>query len=492
MPNRMRSVGGAQKPGRSQRLATVVISAALASLGVLAGSGPAIGDQTTATALGYTCAFPSGPEQAKVQINATFPETAAAAAPIAPTNVSVKLDLPQTALGDLTTIKAASVTASADLSLVVTYNGDSTTATWPKLTAPSTALPSTGDLTVTMTGAVPPVSETGTGDVTFAADAFGLLLTPHTSAGAATNPATVKVACTLNPGQAGTLATVAIPGAPAATTPSVPAQQPNGPRKHLVKGMDLPVDPQCDPNRPGGTGSPGDGSQVVAVIDGRTNLNKLNESTAVDGQITLTNVGIWFSDDFTISVICYTGQLDLADSTATILGFGFVPITTTLRYVQVNTPDNPMFVEAATDASTNPDGTPVYPDGHPTGHAAALVDIYIASASINGTPLNVGPQCHTSKPVSLVMDNIPDVDGTNSEIYPYSGVSGGYMQTLNDNEVIIPPFDGCGVGDNLDNLLSAPVAGPDNLLRVCQGTTIPAGSGDPPPPDDADNHCTAP
>jgi hypothetical protein len=66
------------------------------------------------------------------------------------------------------------------------------------------------------------------------------------------------------------------------------------------------------------------------------------------------------------------------------------------------------------------------------------------------------------------------------------------MQTLTQGDVVIPPFTGCGVDDNLDNLLSAPVAGPDNLTRVCQGTTIPVGSGDPPPPDETDNHCKAP
>lgn len=105
------------------------------STGVLAGAGPAIGDQTTATTLAYTCAFPSGAQQVKLQINATFPETAATS--IAPTNVTAKLDLSQTALGDLIRINAASVTASADLSLVVKHNGESTTATWPNLTAPS-------------------------------------------------------------------------------------------------------------------------------------------------------------------------------------------------------------------------------------------------------------------------------------------------------------------------------------------------------------------
>jgi hypothetical protein len=474
---------------RQRALTAGTIGIVLAALGVLAGAGPAIGDQTTATTLGYTCQFPSGAQQVQLQVNATFPETGAAGAPIMPTDVSAQLTIPQVALGDLTTIDAASVSATADLSVLVRHNADTQSSTWHNLIAPNTPLPTTGDLTMPLTGTAAPVKESGPGNVTFTADAFGLRLTPLTSAGAATNPATVTTACTLNPHQTATLATVAIPSAPGTSTPNTPTKTV---KHNAVPHDDLPVDPAC--NADGGTPIPGDGSQVIAQLDGRTNLAKLNESTAVNGDITLSNVGFWFSDDFTVSIICYTGSLDIKPSTTTILGFGFVPITTTLRYVQVNGVGvyPPMFVNASTDAEMNPDGTLKYPDGHPTGHADALVDIYVDSASINGTPLNVGDNCRTEKPVSLVMDNLPQVDGANNEIYPYSGVSGGYMQTLTQGDVVIPPFTGCGVDDNLDNLLSAPVAGPDNLTRVCQGTTIPVGSGDPPPPDEADNHCKAP
>ena len=474
---------------RRRALATGTIGIVLAALGILAGAGPAIGDQTTATTLGYTCQFPSGAQQVQLRVNATFPETGAAGAPIMPTDVSAQLAIPQVALGDLSTLNAATVSATADLSLVVRHNADTGSSTWRNLTAPNTPLPTTGDLTLALAGTAAPVKESEPGNVTFTADAFGLRLTPLTTAGAATNPATVTTACTLNPNQTPVLATVTIPTAPGDTHTSTAK-----PVRHqaVAHDDDLPVDPACDPG--GGTPIPGDGSQVVAQIDGRTNLAKLNESAAVNGDITLSNVGLWFSDDFTISIICYTGTLDLQPSTATILGFGFVPITTTLKYVQVNDVDGnpPMFVEAATDASMNPDGTLKYPDGHPTGHGNALVDIYVAAASINGTPLNVGDNCRTEKPVSLILDNLPNVDATNSEIYPYSGVSGGYMQTLPGNELTVPPFTGCGVGENLDNLLSAAVAGPGNLSRICQGTTIPVDSGDPPPPDEADNHCKAP
>ena len=466
-------------------LATGTIGIVLVALGVLAGAGPAIGDQTTATTLGYTCQFPSGPQQVTLQVNATFPQTAASGAPIAPTDVAVQLDIPQVALGELTTLGAASVTEKMDLSVVVKHNGDQQTSMWPSLTAPNAPLPSTGDLIVSLTGTAPPVSEAGSGGVSFAADSFGLQLTPLTASGTATTPPTVAVACTLNPKQTTKLATVVIPAAPGSETPSTGSdtgnQQQTTAGKHSVKANDdgdLPVDPAC--NDPDGFGSPGDGTVLYAALDGKTNVNKLSESTVADGTITLTNVGSWFGNDTTFR-LCYTGQLDMQPSTTTILGFGFVPITTTLKVVQANTPDNPMFVEASSMFDTS-----VYPDGHPLGHSTALINIYVQSASINGTPLNVGPNCRTATPIQLEVGSLPDLNPDNTEKYPYNGLTGGYMQGAID----IPEFTGCGVDDNLNTLLSAPVTGPNNLTRICQGTAdvvLP-----PVQPTEPVNNCKAP
>jgi hypothetical protein len=466
-------------------LSTGTIGILLVSLGVLAGAGPAIGDQTTATTLGYTCQFPSGAQQVQLQVGATFPETAATGAPITPADVSAKLDIPQVALGDLTTIGAASVTEKVDLSVVVRHNDDQQASIWPSLTAPNAPLPSTGDLTVDLTGIAPPVSEAGAGPVSFAADSFGLQLTPLTAAGTATTPATMPVACTLNPRQTANLATVVIPAAPGTATPSAPAQQQQQQTKstkHSATPLDdLPVDPLCD-DSVNGFPLPGDGTVLDAVLDGRTNLNKLGESTVADGIITLTNVGSWFGNDTTFR-LCYTGQLDMRPSTTTILGFGFVPITATMQIVQANTPDNPMFVEASTTSD------PTYPDGHPSGHSTALITIEVQSASVNGTPLNVGPHCRTRTPIPLEVANLPDLNPDNSEKYPYNGLVGGYMQ----GSITIPEFTGCGVEDNLDTLLSAPVTGPGNLTRICQGMAGPPDpTTPPPPPDEADDNCTAP
>jgi hypothetical protein len=42
----------------------------------------------------------------------------------------------------------------------------------------------------------------------------------------------------------------------------------------------------------------------------------------------------------------------------------------------------------------------------------------------------------------------------------------------------IPPFSGCGVGEDLDPLLNASISGPDNFMKLTQGVpcTYPVDS----------------
>ncbi|HEV3355400.1 MAG TPA: DUF6801 domain-containing protein [Pseudonocardiaceae bacterium] len=421
------------------------IGVALALLGLLAGAGPAIGDQTTATTLAYTCQFPAGPQQVSAQFDATFPRTGQAGQPIAATNVSVKLDVPQAALGDLTTIGAASVSTTGAFSVVRQSNADVSTLTWPDLAAPSASLPSTGDLSLALAGPVPPTTVSQSGDVTFSADAFGLIFTPLTSAGAATNPATMSIACLLNANQTATLATVHLPAVPVVgraggSTSGVPVppvgrrQAGNAAASTTTTTTPPPVnDPNCTPFK---------GPTIHPTLVGRANLNNLNESSAVGpGIATLTLVGSKLKPAFTV---CYSGTLVMPPSTSSELGFGFMPITTTLTYTQVG----PLFVEAYSIGANS------------FATATSMENIAITSASINGVPLNVGPKCGTSQPVPITLSSIPG--------FPYNPITGGYLQ----GPVNIPTMSDCGVGENLNALLSAPVTGPNNLLRMCQENSV--------------------
>ncbi len=419
---------------------------ALVLLGLLAGAGPAIGDQTTATTLAYTCQFPAGPQQVSARFDATFPRTGEAGQPIAATNVSVKLDLPQTALGDLATINAASVATTGAFSVVRLSNGDATTLAWPDLAAPSTPLPTTGDLDITLAGPVPPTTVSQSGDVTFSADAFGLIFTPLTSTGAATDPATVQIACLLNTNQTATLATVHIPTVPevgraVASTSGAPVP-PVGQRQagHAATSTTTTTTTTSPPNDPNCT--PFKGPTIHPTLIGRTNLTKLGESGPVGpGVANLTLVGSKLKPVFTV---CYSGTLVLPPSTTTVLGFGFMPITTTLTYTQVG----PLFVEAYSIGATS------------YATATSAEQIAVTSASINGVPLNVGPDCGTATPVPITLNNVTG--------FTYNPITGGYLQ----GDVAIPRMAHCGVGEDLDALLSAPVSGPDNLLRMCQENSV--------------------
>jgi hypothetical protein len=470
----------------------------LVPLGILAGSGPAIGDQTASNTFGYTCQFPSGAQPISVVVNATFPEVGTVDTPITPTDVSAELDLPPAALADLTTLNATSVTATGTLSVLAEQNGASSTVTWPGLTSPSTTIPGTGDLTVTISGAVSPITEAQPGDVTIGVGAFGLILTPLASDGSATNPATVPVACELDSGQPATLATVPIPAPNPATTPvttstapaaggantATPNRSAATPGAKATASASSPCTPPVNPP-----------PKLIAYLAGRTNLPKLDESSVLGpGTITLTNQGIGIiTGGF---AICYSGVMVLQPSTTTILGFGFMPITATLTYTQL--PGQSMSIVA----------TQV---GAVTGvTATGMETVGITRASINGVPLDVGvieadglSSCRATVRVTLAnIPNPPTSPPNAPPVYPYNAAIGGYLQ----GTVPVPSFTGCGPnGDGtLNAMLSAPIStpvtnppDPGSLTRMCQGKPVPippppAPPPVPPPPSEAANHCIAP
>jgi hypothetical protein len=125
---------------------------------------------------------------------------------------------------------------------------------------------------------------------------------------------------------------------------------------------------------------------------------------------------------------------------ATLLSFGFVPTTATLQITQVGT------LNIAT-VGTN----------QKLSHSViqSLASIRVESVLVNGAPLNVGNDCHTVSPFPLVLRGVP----------PYSLDSGGAIR----GTITVPPFKGCGVGENLDPIFNATVSGPGNFVQVTQG-----------------------
>jgi hypothetical protein len=131
--------------------------------------------------------------------------------------------------------------------------------------------------------------------------------------------------------------------------------------------------------------------------------------------------------------------------TATLLGFGFVPTTATLQITQVGTLN---IVSVSTNNILK------------FSRVQSLASIRIEKVLVNGTPLDVGNDCHSVKPFLLQLTGKP----------PYSLDDGGVLNGM----VTVPPFTGCGVGENLDPIFNATVSGPGNLAQLTQGTLCAA------------------
>lgn len=204
----------------SVRMAAVAAVLAGTSL-VLSGATAAAGPQLVRATLAYTCHPPSGWQPVPVQVAVSIPGTATIGQPIRPAGASVAVTLPRADAQRLAKLNTSPVSAEAQLRSQVTENGTSVTDPW-FLAAVSAPVPSAGDLVLHIPGSVAPVIENAAGSVTFAATGLSLLLAPHSAAATSTPAASggtsalaaTRLACTLNPGQAATLATVPVTVAP--------------------------------------------------------------------------------------------------------------------------------------------------------------------------------------------------------------------------------------------------------------------------------------
>ncbi|MCL2551630.1 MAG: hypothetical protein FWE15_03205 [Actinomycetia bacterium] len=147
--------------------------------------------------------------------------------------------------------------------------------------------------------------------------------------------------------------------------------------------------------------------------------------------------------------------LTLPPSHSTFLTYGFMPTTADVEFVPRG-----VFtvVQVGDDFFNQPILTTI----------GGYQDIRIHNVKINGTPLDVGPNCHTATPVDVVMHGrkdgqLPDNDG----LPDYDIKDGG---PLTDDNLVIPPFTGCAShGEDLDALFTSALSGPGNSLNLSQG-----------------------
>jgi hypothetical protein len=130
---------------------------------------------------------------------------------------------------------------------------------------------------------------------------------------------------------------------------------------------------------------------------------------------------------------------------ATFLSFGFVPTAATLQVTQTGT------LNVATVGGER-NGVEVLK----FSKVESLASIRVENVLVNGASLDVGSDCHTVRPFPLVLTGKP----------PYQLQTGGVL----NGTITVPPFTGCGVGENLDSIFDASVSGPGNFVQLTQGS----------------------
>ena len=482
---------------------------ALAASGVAANA-TATGQHAFRVHRAYSCRFSSGPSKVGVTVAATFPTSAAIGKPIQPTGLRTTVTLPHAALADLTKGGATQVTGSDVLSTMVGSGpGASTTTQWPGQMTKRVPIPATGSLPLSFPGQVPPVVARTPASVTFTAGGLTLALVPSKGGADGATSGTVQVACTLNPGQHATLATVPIFNAVA--SPSVsPSSSHTGTAGRSVTGSATPsisgrVPPGCLKRLiKGGTSSPTLG---CAHLIGYADVNKLHGAALVGrGPNGTPPAAFLHTDTYATDsgcvpaeptpakclsshgalhvYLCTAAQLDFhkqlafPPAQATFLNFGFVPVTAVVELSETAWPSNHPPVEdprcfkgfspskpvtlhsplisVFTNANNSVASQPIVNTG------TTFLSLHVSQVAVNGVPLPVGPNCGTAQPMLTVLTG----HGTNVPVTGYTLPTGGPLT----GEVMIPSFVNCGVGENLDPLLNASIAGPANFQLITQGT----------------------
>lgn len=442
---------------RVERSTRVVAAIVAIGLCALAPGSPSAGAAAATVTLTASCAFPSAdpatpadPVAVPADIATELPDTATTAAPVALNAFSVGVTIPEATVAALRTAGTTSIGAGFTVALTGTWQQQPHDIAVPAMTSPDNPLPDTGDLRITATADIAPIPVDAAGDVTFAVPQVITTLTLHNGGTAVDAP------CTEDPGQDGTLGTVPVTG-PTSDTPTTTTTAPPS----STSGTSTTTGPSgsSKPSSPGGkladgpTGpAPGDlpdDFDGICDIKAPGSLPVQPARYKIGGKITVKKLG----SDLTVpfgelrgdmylhlappSYACIDATATVPDAPGYFTMFNFAPATADVHVAPAHT-------RAKIGA------------GYLTSLTKAPTSMH--NATVNGTPLDVGPDCRTSGDVTIKLAG-PFQTFTSSGTVP--GV------------VNMPAFTGCHNGsDPSTPIFTGLVSGPDNpalmdLIYIC-------------------------
>ncbi|MEU9603465.1 DUF6801 domain-containing protein [Streptomyces sp. NPDC048057] len=501
---------------RSRTAVRAAVAAAVLVAVVMPGARAVDEERRIAVDLAYTCAFPAGKRGVDVTVTAQLPATGAPGRPLAVEDVTTEVTLSPEAGAELAALSAAEVAATTRLTVALAQRQHRADVTWEGATAGAVPVPapsaensknsknskaSAGSedgarVRLIASGPVPVVTPGDTGPLTFTARTLAVDLALSTADGTPTEPSTLALSCTPDLGRAGRLASVdvrdgatAAPPAPSTSAPVPATSAPGRPQGDGGTDTDtgpdrgLRAEPSATPGPPGDTAPPCVGDRtnplaLVAYVTGYANatkqkaaaLNRLSCNRIVDEwkKIVPKPDGLHLIQHAT-GDLDWQGKRMMKPSPATFLTYGFMPTTATMELVQTKTMtiDSDILLAKSTGVT----------------HVRVPLVLRLTDVEVNGVPLDVGPDCRT---VGSLYSKDPDpAQDTKDHVVltgilkgrgdGYQLITGGVLTST----VTIPPFSGCGVGEDLDAVFTSAVSGPGNYIKQVQGAPCASGVARP-------------
>ncbi|MEU1486475.1 DUF6801 domain-containing protein [Streptomyces sp. NPDC005752] len=460
--------GTRRRTARGAAVATAVLLG-----GMIPGAQAASGVQEIDAELVYACEFPTGKKPVKVQVTAKIPESAQAGQAIQPEDVALDVTLPEGALAGPADSAAATAGAGTRLSVDVSQGGRQARAEWLGTTAVPSPVPGEGELTLSTSGSVPYVTPGTSGSLTFEAGALDVDLELEKADGTPAEPPGVSLSCALDGEQETVLAAVDVADEEGVPEPA-PSEAWPGEEDDSADAADVPeigaeTEESAGTDAPPCAGDPSDDFALVAYVTGYANAEKLKGATRFPAACTKIKQGpseLVPGEDGSLHVyqdstadLEYNGKPQLPPTSGTFLTFGFVPTTAKLEMTQIPT-------GTAADGTRIPN---IHSDLHIfNGISENRTDIKLEfmlrlyDVEVNGVPLDVGDACRTSRSFTL---SLVGLGWYGREDPGYMLVTGGPLT----GSVTIPPFSGCGVDEDLDDLFTASLSGVTNYVKQVQG-----------------------
>lgn len=475
--------GTRRRTARGAAVATAVLLG-----GMIPGAQAASGVQEIDAELAYTCDFPEGDQPVKVRLAVTVPESAQAGQTIQPEGMALDLTLPEAASAALAESGAASVSAEAQLSVDVVQDGRQARAEWIGTAAEAAPVPEAGELTLSTAGSVPYIRPGAPGDLEFKASGLALELAVKKADGTPAEPPALSVQCVVDADQETTLATVGVDGDTGDTgtptpEPSASDQWPGDEEQTRPGAPEVGkrAKESASEAAPPCVGDPFnvEGRDMVAYVAGYANVTKLDGATKFPpacARIHTYDGENWFEFPYVHAVLNaaivldYKGKPQLPPTTGTFLTFGFMPTTATLEMTQI--PPKPNSPE---DRNVVSHGiTDLLNGGFTKTTTSVDMDFVLRlhDVKVNGVALDVGDSCRTERPFRLSLTGLGTWDPEKGN-EGYTVITGGELT----GSVNIPPFEGCGVGEDLDSLFTASLSGSPGFVKQVQGAPCVPSTG---------------